>query len=120
MCVLLNVIKINEMLYDYFGYDVYDMFLNGYCLEYYEILKILYPEGKLVIEKESNHCGCMINGDIYDVTGVRNRDSFFIADENDINFIYSFYNKFDDKLKNEIYKQVSGYVKTIKKCLHDY
>lgn len=115
MCVLLSIIKINELLCDYFGYDIYDTFLNGYCLEYYEILKLLYPEGKLVIEKNGEHCACLIDGNVYDVTGICDNDSFFVANKRDIDFVYSFYNRFDEKLKDSISKYILGNSKVIKK-----
>ena len=104
MNVISNIININKLLSDYFNDDVYDMFLNKYCLEYYEILKLLYPNCQMVIEKHCDHCACLIDGDVYDVAGFCDKNNFYIASENDLNFVYSFDTKFDDELKIKLIK----------------
>lgn len=114
MHVIFDIIKINKMLSEYFDCNIYDMFLNGYCLEYYNILKLFYPDCMMVIEKNTNHIACLIDENIYDVAGFCNSDCFFLVNENDLNFIYSFYNKFSDELKCDIIKYIKSYEKTIK------
>lgn len=72
MFVLEDIININKVLYDYFKEDIINLFLDGYCLDYYYILKEFYPESVLVLEKGKDHCASLINGNIYDVSGIRN------------------------------------------------
>ena len=92
--VILNIIKINKILSDYFKDDVISMFLDGYCLEYFEILKRLYPEAKMVLQKDRDHCATLIDGNVYDVSGIRNVDDFILASKFDYDYVYSFYKRF--------------------------
>ncbi len=114
LCVLLTIMKINEFLSDYFNCDIYNMFLNGYCLEYYKILESIYPDCKMVLQKNNDHCACLINDEVYDVSGLCDRDSFVIACKEDVDFIYSFYKKFDDGVKKDIKQGILGYIKVLK------
>ena len=109
--VFLNIIKINQVLEDYFKCNIYDLFLNCYCLDYYRILTSIYPDGVLVLEKNKEHCACMINEVIYDVSGIRDVNDFVLANENDINFVYSFYNRLSNEEINDIIEHINGCVK---------
>ena len=111
MYVINDIIRINIILSNYFKEDVYNLFLDGYCLEYYNILKMLYPSGKMVLEKDHDHCAILIDNNIYDVSGFRSKDDFVLASKTDENFVNSFYNKFSEENKKKIYKIISGYAK---------
>ena len=114
MCVLFKIANINLKLENYFNCNIYDMFLNEYCLEYFFILKELYPKGKMVIEKNKDHCAILIDGVVYDVSGINDKNLFYIADLNDMNYVYSFYKKFDLDVKLGLQKYLNGKSKTLK------
>lgn len=113
MDVVLSIININRILQNCFNDDVILMFLNGYCLDYYDILKTLYPDAKMVIEKNNYHCAALINNEVYDVSGIRCKDDFFIASKNDEDFVYSFYGKMDDRDKKKIINLIKGISKKL-------
>lgn len=118
--VILNIIKINKILSDYFEDDVISMFLDGYCLEYFEILKRLYPEAKMVLQKDKDHCATLIDGNIYDVSGIRNIDDFILASKFDYDYVYSFYKRFSLLDKENIDKLIDENSKClVKKDLHN-
>lgn len=113
MYVVLSIININMVLEEYFKDDVISMFLDGYCLDYYDILKTLYPDAKMVIEKNNYHCAALINNEVYDVTGIRCKYDFFIASKKDEDFVYSFYGKMDDGDKKKIINLIKGISKKL-------
>lgn len=120
MYVILNIIKINRILSDYFEDDVISMFLDGYCLEYFEILKRLYPEAKMVLQKDKDHCATLIDGNIYDVSGIRNIDDFILASKFDYDYVYSFYKRLSLLDKENIDKLIDENSKCLaKKDLHN-
>lgn len=111
MFVLEDIININKVLYDYFKEDIISLFLNGYCLDYYYILKEFYPESVLVLEKGKDHCASLINGNIYDVSGIRNINDFIIPSKIEEDFIHDFYNRMEDYDYKRIIKLLKGKVK---------
>ena len=90
------------------------MFLNNYCLEYFLILKEFYPNGKIVIEKNKDHCAILINDVVYDVSGIKDNNLFYIALENDENYVYSFYKKFNLDMKMSLQKYLNDKSKILK------
>lgn len=97
------------MLSNYFkldNYSIIDMFNEGYCLEYYNILKEIYPYNVMVLEKDKEHCASLINGKVYDVTGLRNKNLFVRASKEDMDYVNSFYNHFSDADKINIKKRI--------------
>ena len=110
-----QIININNELFNYFNRNIYNMFLDGYCLEYHNILKKIYPNSCMVLEKGKEHCATIIDGFIYDVTGVRENKDFVLASDNDINFVNEFYKKFDNNIRKDLYFNIFGNSKTIKK-----
>lgn len=120
MYVILNIININKILSDYFEGDVISMFLDGYCLEYFEILKRLYPEAKMVLQKDKDHCATLIDGNIYDVSGIRNIGDFILASKFDYDYVYSFYKRLSLLDKENIDKLIDENSKCLaKKDLHN-
>lgn len=111
MFVLEDIININKVLYDYFKEDIISLFLDGYCLDYYYILKEFYPESILVMEKNKEHCASLINGNIYDVSGIRNINDFIIPSKMEEDFVYDFYKKMDNYDYERIIKLLKGKVK---------
>ena len=111
MFVLEDIININKVLYDYFKEDIISLFLDGYCLDYYYILKEFYPESVLVLEKGKDHCASLINGNIYDVSGIRNSSDFTISSKIEEDFIHEFYNRMDNYDYERIIKLLKGKVK---------
>ena len=112
--VVLCIIKINRILSEYFNEDANVLFKDGYCLDYYEILKSLYTDAIMVIEKDKYHCAALINDEVYDVTGIRNKDEFYVASSIDEDFVYSFYNRIDVESFKKVVKLVRGVSKKIK------
>lgn len=119
MDVINDIIKINELLASYFNSDIYDMFLDGYCLEYADILHMKYPESKMVIHKEKDHVGVLINGNIYDVSGIRNKDEFTYLSEIEEGYVRSFYKKFSSYDKINIYNLLNEKEKNVVKSINN-
>lgn len=115
MYVINSILIINNILTNYFNCDIYSVFLDGYCLEYFDMLKKLYPGAIMVIHKTKNHVAALINGNIYDVSGIRNKDEFEIANKIEEDYIRSFYNKFSNFDKENIYELLNKNNKTILK-----
>ncbi len=111
MFVLEDIININKVLYDYFKEDIISLFLDGYCLDYYYILKEFYPESVLVLEKGKDHCASLINGNIYDASGIRSASDFTIPSKIEEDFIHDFYKKMDNYDYEIIIKLLKGKVK---------
>lgn len=111
MFVLESIIDINKVLYDYFKEDILNLFLDGYCLDYYFLLKEFYPESILVVEKEGNHCATLINENVYDVSGIRSASDFTIPSKIEADFIHDFYNRMDNYDYEGIIKLLKGKVK---------
>lgn len=111
MFVLEDIININKVLYDYFKEDIINLFSDGYCLDYYYILKEFYPESVLVLEKGKDHCASLINGNIYDVSGIRNASDFTIPSKIEEDFVYEFYNKMEDYDYKRMINLLKGKVK---------
>lgn len=108
MYVVLSIIKINKVLTSYFEEDIQNLFLNGYCLEYYELLKNIYPNAVMVIEKDKEHCAALIEGNVYDVSGIRNKDDFYVANQSDEDFVYSFYKRFEEIDRKNVSDLING------------
>ena len=119
MDVINDIIKINELLASYFNSDIYDMFLDGYCLEYADILHMKYPESKMVIHKEKDHVGVLINGNIYDVSGIRNKDEFTYLSKIEEGYVRSFYKKFSSHDKINIYNLLNEKEKNVVKSINN-
>ena len=111
MFVLEDIININKVLYDYFKEDIVNLFLDGYCLDYYYILKEFYPESVLVLEKGKDHCASLINGNKYDVSGIRSASDFTIPSKIEEDFVYDFYKKMEDYDYKRIINLLKGKVK---------
>lgn len=111
MFVLEDIININKVLYDYFKEDIVNLFLDGYCLDYYFLLKEFYTESILVIEKNKEHCASLINGNIYDVSGIRSASDFTIPSKIEEDFIHDFYNRMEDYDYKRIINLLKGKVK---------
>ncbi len=112
--VYLEIIVINEVLNEYFNDNIYDLFLNGYCLEYFNILKSLHKEAKLVLEKNNEHCAALINNKIYDVSGIRSKDDFEQVNTNKEEFVNSFYKRFSDEIRSDLQNKIENKLKLIK------
>lgn len=115
MSILLTIININRCLSNYFEDNIFEYFTNKYCLEYFLILKDIYPEAILVAQNNKDHCAALINDNVYDVTGIRNKEDFFIADSDYIDYIFSFYNRFSIEEHEKIKGMIKGQSKEIMK-----
>ena len=108
MC-LLDVLKVNEVLKSYFNVDedeLVNMFLNGYCFEYYNVLKSIYPEVSLVLEKGKSHCGALDKSLVYDASGYRLESDFMVPSAFEQDFVKNFFGRFSDDTRNDVISYV--------------
>ena len=74
----------DEEIGDYLDGDVKHYFLNGGCYEFAKILNNYVQESRIVINKDSNHCGILHFGNVYDATGkVHKKEEFRVATDKD-------------------------------------
>ncbi len=67
-------------------------FTGGFCYEYYIILHRFFPFAKLMMQNDKMHCAALIDGEIYDVTGLREDSSnFHEVNGCDMEYIYNRY-----------------------------
>ena len=102
--------------------DAKTTFTNGYCYEYSLILQRFYYNGIIVMQNNKMHSAIMIDGVIYDVTGVRRDTSnFHVATGSDFEYIYKYYgffgNAFKELLNSRIVKEVLNKKTYIKKLV---
>ena len=57
----------------------------------------------------------MIKDNVYDVTGIKNKEDFFVADSSYVDYIYSFYNRFSLEEHEKVKSMLKGYTKEIMK-----
>lgn len=78
----------NDELYDFVEGDSQIFFLRGGCYEFAKILKRYVSECKIVINKDSEHCGVLYRNKVYDANGiVRDSSEFKIASQSDIDYM---------------------------------
>lgn len=111
LSIILTINEINNVLNGYFKDNIYDLFMDKYCFEYFLILKSIYPNSVLVVQKGKEHCAALIDNNVYDISGRKNINEFEIIDNDYEDFIYSFYNKFSD----EEHEKIVYMVKNMKK-----
>lgn len=109
---IIDVIKILNDTYEefYSKYNpsfLYDSaklcFTNGYCYEYYRMLKIFYPTATLLMQNDKMHCATLIDDEIYDVNGKRDDFlNFRVATGCDMEYIYKYYGFFSDWVKEQL------------------
>ena len=109
MSVVLSIININKCLSNYFEDDIFEYFTNKYCFEYFLILKEFYPDAVLVAQNNRDHCAALIKDNVYDVTGIKNKEDFFVADSSYVDYIYSFYNRFSLEEHEKVKSMLKGY-----------
>lgn len=107
-----NIIKIINESYNeidhkeklsYTYIDAELTFKNGYCYEYYLLLKRFYPTAKLMMQNDKMHCAALIDGVIYDVSGVVfNQEDFHEATGCDLEYIYKYYDVLPYGLKHSL------------------
>lgn len=99
-------------------------FTNGFCYEFYNLLKKFFPKTQLVISDDRYHCAALIDGKVYDTTGLRgDPQRFHLATGCDVEYIYNYYGFFSGGLKETLSKEVvknvfskrNNYVKTLTK-----
>jgi len=101
-----------ESLYETYGFscgtsDAKKTFTSGFCYEYYVILHRFFPFAKLVMQNDNMHCAALIDGDVYDVTGLRSdASSFHEATGSDMEYIYGRYGFLNPGFKDIFNKMV--------------
>ena len=129
---IINLInKINETyedVYDFFKmssmYKYADLnFTNGYCYEFFCLLKSFYPDALLMMSNDKMHCAALIKGNLYDATGLRDDDfNFHLATGSDMEYIYKYYGFFSSEfqtfLNKGILKKTSNNSKNYAKTLN--
>ncbi len=110
-----------ESIYDDFKSDyMYSSaeltFTNGFCFEFYNLLKRFFPKTELVMSDDRYHCAALIDGEVYDTTGLRD-DSyrFHVATGCDMEYIFKYYGFFSGGLKETLIKEVTKNVFNNKK-----
>ncbi len=132
----MDVIKIINIInetylyaYDMYGFcygtdDVIKTFTSGFCYDYFCIIKMFFSNAILMMQNDKMHCAALINGEIYDVTGLRiDTENFHEATGCDVEYIYKYYNvlspSFKEKFNYLVTKNVlnykNSYVKTLNK-----
>ncbi len=82
-------------------------FGGGYCYEYFTLLKRFYPQAELMIKNDKMHCATLIDGYIYDVSGlVKDPNNYHVADGCDVEYIYKRYPFFSLGFKEYLHKEV--------------
>ena len=99
-------------------------FNNGYCYEFYMLLKHYYYDGRLVMTKDNTHCAILIDNVIYDASGIR-YDKYNFREEKscDLEMIYKYFGFFTCNFREGLYRKVAkkvsifnkNRVKTLKK-----
>ncbi len=82
-------------------------FSSGYCFEYFILLKRFFPNAILMMQNDKMHCAALIDGDIYDVNGIRyDTFNFHVATGCDYEYIYKMFAMFDFSFKDKFNKVV--------------
>lgn len=109
-----NLYKEYEISYLYSSAEL--TFTNGYCYDFYCLLKRFYPTAKLMMKNDKMHCVALIDGNIYDTTGLRyDISDFHIATGCDMEYIYKYYVFFSNGLKEDLSRVVTKNVLSNKK-----
>ncbi len=78
-------------------------FTNGFCFEFYNLLKRFFPTAELMMSNDRYHCAALINEEIYDATGLRDdSENFHVATGCDMEYIYKYYGFFSMGLKEKL------------------
>lgn len=91
--VLSEVIEENNL--EYLNFNIEDLFII-YSINLCDILLNYYPGATIVLKKDYNICGVLIQGCVYTSKGIENINDFSIADSEEINFIKKNFNKLSD------------------------
>lgn len=93
-----NVYKNFNLSFIYSSSEI--TFTNGYCYDFFCLLKRFYPKASLMMKNDKMHCAALIDGNLYDATGLRNDLSdFHIATGTDMEYIYKYYGFFKGEFK---------------------
>ncbi len=78
-------------------------FTNGYCYDFYCLLRRFFPAAELVMKNDKMHCAALIDGEVYDATGLRDdKKDFHIATGCDMEYIYKYYGFLNASMKQEL------------------
>lgn len=109
----INIIKETyEYAYEIYGFsygssDSIKTFTGGFCYDFFCLLKRFFPTAKLMMQNDKMHCAALIDGEIYDVTGLREDISdFHEATGCDMEYIYKYYGFFSMGFKESLNKLV--------------
>lgn len=93
---------------DYLGKNTNDI-LNVYSADFCGIMLQYFPGATIMMNKSFKKCSIMIQGVIYDSYGIVNPKDYFIAKEEEINFIQKSFNHLSDsiieKLISDIFRE---------------
>lgn len=82
-------------------------FTNGFCYDFFCLLKRFYPTAKLMMRNDKMHCVALIDDEIYDATGHRDDiEDFHVATGCDMEYIYKYYGFLNAGMKQELNKLV--------------
>lgn len=91
-------------------------FTNGYCYDFFCLLKRFFPTAKLMMKNDKMHCAALIDDEIYDATGHRDDiEDFHVATGCDMEYIYKYYGFLSAGMKQELNKLVVKNVLSKKK-----
>lgn len=99
-----------ESLYDEFKnsymYSSAELtFTNGFCYDFFCLLKRFFPTAKLMMKNDKMHCAALIDDEVYDATGLRDDpEDFHVATGCDMEYIYKYYASFSMGQKEKLNK----------------
>ncbi len=99
-----NVIESEDIKY-LFNIDTTEL-LTLYSSDFCSILLAFYPSATIMLNKNFKTCALMIRGKVYNAKGLVERKNYFIADDEEINFI-----KFSlPKLSDYVFDKLNCYL----------
>ncbi len=81
--------------------------LRVYSADFCAILSSFFPGSTIMIDKSYRNCAVLINGFIYDATGVRKDvNNFHVANREDIGFIQKSFNQLSDEVIGKLMEKL--------------
>lgn len=90
----------------YLGDNTTNIFL-AYSADFSAILSSFFPGSTIMIDKNYRNCAVLINGTIYDSTGIRNDvNNFHVASSEEIGFIQKSFYQLSDEVMGKLMEKL--------------